>query len=68
MAVPALTEGQPAAGKRVKHLLPGFQGTPVYHVLYLPTDWKPGASLPMLVEFAGNGGYTNRFGDISTGR
>ncbi len=68
LTVPALTEGSLAPGKRLKHTLGGFQTTPVYHVLYLPTDWKPGAKLPVLVEFAGNGGYSNRFGDISTGR
>lgn len=68
LTVPTLTDGPPAAGKRVKHFLPGFQSKAVYHVLYLPSDWKPGAKLPVLVEFAGNGGYTNRFGDISTGR
>ncbi len=68
LSVPALTDAPPAAGQRVKQPLPGFKGTPVYHVLYLPTDWKPDAKLPVLVEFAGNGGYTNRFGDISTGR
>ncbi len=69
LVVPSLTEGTPAAGKRVKHTLPAWQSTPVYHVLYLPTDWKPGgAKLPVLVEFAGNGGYSNAFGDISTGR
>lgn len=68
LTVPALTEGAPAAGKRVKHTLPGAASDRVYHVLYLPTDWKPGAKLPVLVEFAGNGGYSNQFGDISTGR
>lgn len=68
LVVPSLTGGKAAAGQRVKQTLPGFQSTPVYHVLYLPTDWKPGAKLPVLVEFAGNGGYSNAFGDISTGR
>lgn len=68
LTVPGLTEGSPAPGKRVKHTLADFQATPVYHVLYLPTDWKPDAKLPVIVEFAGNGGYSNRFGDISTGR
>ncbi|MDB6003369.1 MAG: hypothetical protein JWR15_356 [Prosthecobacter sp.] len=58
LEVPALSAGPPAAGKRVKVDL---------HVLYLPTDWKPGAKMPVIVELAGNGGYTNQFGDVSTG-
>lgn len=59
LEVPALSDGAPAAGKRVKQGL---------HVLYLPTDWKPKAKMPVLVELAGNGGYINKFGDVSTGR
>lgn len=68
LEVPALSEGPPAPGKRVKHTLPGWQGTAVHNVLYLPADWKPGMKLPVIVELAGNGGYTNAFGDVSTGR
>jgi len=33
------------------------EGAQVHHTLYLPTDWKPDARLPVLVEYAGNGGY-----------
>ena len=58
LEVPALSEGPPAPGKRVKVGL---------HVLYLPTDWKPGMKMPVIVELAGNGGYTNKFGDVSAG-
>ena len=58
LEVPVLSAGPPAAGKRVKMGL---------HVLYLPTDWKPDAKMPVIVELAGNGGYTNKFGDVSTG-
>ncbi len=58
LQVPALTEATPAAGMRVKQGL---------HVLYLPTDWKAGTQMPVIVELAGNGGYTNKFGDVSTG-
>ena len=68
LVVPTLGTGAPAPGQRVMQTLPGWQGQPVYHVLYLPTDWKPGVKLPVLVELAGNGGYSNQFGDISTGR
>ena len=56
--VPTLSEGPPAAGKRVRHGL---------SVLYLPTDWKVGAKMPVIVELAGNGGYKNKLGDVSTG-
>jgi len=56
--VPVLSEGPPAAGKRVRHGL---------SVLYLPTDWKADTKWPVIVELAGNGGYTNKFGDVSTG-
>jgi hypothetical protein len=58
LEVPALSAGSPAAGKRVKVGL---------HVIYLPTDWKSGTKMPVIVELAGNGGYTNKFGDVSTG-
>jgi hypothetical protein len=67
LSVPALTAGSPAPGKRVKQVLPGRERTASYHVLYLPTDWQPGRKYPVLVEFAGNGPYRNRFDDISTG-
>lgn len=67
LTVPALGAGAPAAGARVKHLLPEYAGTQVYHVLYLPRDWKPGARFPVIVEYAGNGGYTNQYGDVSHG-
>lgn len=67
LTVPPLTAGAPAPGARVKHFLPEFKGTQLYHVLYLPADWKPGTRYPVIVEYAGNGGYTNKYGDISTG-
>ncbi len=59
LAVPALIEGPPAPGKRVRHGL---------SVLHLPTNWKADKKWPVIVELAGNGGYTNKFGDVSTGR
>ena len=67
LTVPGLSEGKPGPGKRVKVTLPGYEGTRVYHVLYLPTDWHPARKYPVLVEYAGNGPYRNRYGDISTG-
>ena len=58
---------EPAAGKRVKQVHPDWMQTEVYHLLYLPKDWQPGKRYPVIVEYAGNGPYQNRFGDISTG-
>ncbi|MBL9178662.1 MAG: hypothetical protein JNM65_11410 [Verrucomicrobiaceae bacterium] len=58
LIVPALSKGKPAAGKRVRLGL---------NVLYLPTDWKADTKWPVIVELAGNGGYKNKYGDVSTG-
>jgi len=70
LVTPAMTEGEPAAGKRVRQVAPEYAGTDVHHALYLPTDWKPvednGAGTeaappssstqryPVIVEYAGN--------------
>jgi hypothetical protein len=58
LEVPALSELPPAPGRRVQQGL---------HVLYLPTDWKPDARMPVIVELAGNE-WSSREGDTSTGR
>jgi hypothetical protein len=58
LIVPALSEENAAPGKRVRHGL---------DVLYLPTDWHKDAKWPVIVELAGNGGYKNKYGDVSTG-
>lgn len=52
--VPPMTKQKPAAGRRVRHQLPEFQGSELYHSLYLPTDWKSGKKFPIIVEYAGN--------------
>ncbi len=68
LTVPALASGAPAAGKRVRATTAGWDGTDVHHTLYLPENWKRGASrLPVIVEYAGNGGYANKLGDTSDG-
>ncbi|MBB5032634.1 alpha/beta hydrolase family protein [Prosthecobacter vanneervenii] len=67
LTVPALSEGAPSPGKRVKLTLESKKGTGVYNVLYLPTDWKPGVKMPVIVELAGNGGFTSKQGDVSHG-
>lgn len=69
IAVPAAVEGTPRAGRRVFQTTPGWDGTEVRHTLYLPEGWSPkSARLPVLVEYAGNGGYRNAHGDECTGR
>ena len=67
LVTPKVEEGTPAAGKRVTQTTKGWEGTAVHHALYLPTDWKPGVKHPVIVEYAGNGGYKNKFGDVSEG-
>jgi hypothetical protein len=54
LKTPAMEEGQPAPGKRVKMVTDKYKDTDVYHALYLPTDWKKGKKYPVIVEYAGN--------------
>ena len=68
LKTPMMQDGEPAAGKRVKVTGDAYQGTDVYHVLYLPTDWVKGQKYPVIVEYAGNGSYSNRYGDVSNGK
>ena len=68
LAVPMMTTGAPAAGKRVRMTLPSYRDTEVYHALYLPADWEAGKRFPVIVEYAGNGSYSNRFGDVCDGK
>lgn len=68
LSVPPVTEGAPAAGKRVKLTAPGFEGTAAHHTIYLPTDWAPAKQFPVLFEYAGNGNYSNpKLGDVCEG-
>lgn len=57
----------PGPGVRCFLTAKGWENTSVAHTLYLPTDWKPGVAYPILVEYAGNGGYRNKYGDTSDG-
>ncbi|MBT9188864.1 alpha/beta hydrolase family protein [Zobellia russellii] len=66
--VPKITEGKPKAGKRVRQTLAPYQNTDVYHLVYLPTDYKEGKKYPVIIEFPGNGPYTSAYGDVSTGQ
>ncbi|MCU0784144.1 MAG: hypothetical protein MUF81_08905 [Verrucomicrobia bacterium] len=62
-----MTSGKPAPGKRVHAVTTGYESTAVYHALYLPTNWQPGKLHPVIVEFPGNGPFTNRLGDFCNG-
>lgn len=65
--VPAMVDGAPTPGRRVKQVSPDWARSSVYHALYLPTDWKAGRAWPVILEYPGNGGYSNQFGDVSNG-
>jgi hypothetical protein len=68
LETPAMKRAGPVPGKRVRMVAPDYRGTDVYHSLYLPTDWQKGKKYPVIVEYAGNGPFRNRHGDICTGR
>lgn len=68
LTVPAMTSGKPEAGARVRQVHPDYAKTDAHHALYLPTDWTPDKTYPVIVEYAGNGPYSNKLGDVSTGR
>lgn len=54
LVTPTATDHAPAPGKRVRQVNKDYAGTGVYHLLYLPTDWKKGKKYPVIVEYAGN--------------
>jgi len=68
LSLPPLLQEQPSPGKRVQQTTNGYDATTVYHVLFLPHNWQPHRSYPILVEYAGNGNYANALGDVSTGK
>jgi hypothetical protein len=50
LKVPEIRDGRPRPGTRVR------VGNPaLYHVLFLPEDWKPTISYPLIVEYPANG-------------
>ena len=66
LKIPPLVEGKSGPGIRTKvRNLGDAKG--VYHVLYLPKDWKSGKKYPIIVEYAGNGPYRDKNGDVSSG-
>ncbi len=54
LVTPEMTTQEPAAGRRVRQVAPEYEGTDVYHALYLPVDWKPGGKYSVIVEYTGN--------------
>ena len=67
LEVPLLTVATPATGRRVRQTTAGWEKTDVHHALYLPRNWKPGGKFPVLVEYQGNGGFRDDFGDVCDG-
>jgi hypothetical protein len=71
LVTPLMTNDVPAPGRRVRQTAPEYEGTEVHHALYLPTDWKPDATHPVVVEYTGNHspmcGSTGRVGDANLG-
>ncbi len=66
LKIPPLVEGKSGPGIRTKARNLG-DAKGVYHVLYLPKDWKSGKKYPVIVEYAGNGPYRDKNGDLSSG-
>ncbi len=54
LATPKMTHDSPAAGKRFWQQSPEYAGTQVHHAVYLPSDWEPGKTFPVIVEYTGN--------------
>ena len=56
LTLPVLSDGPPAAGRRVSVTTAEYIGTDVYHMLYLPADWTADTARkwPVIVEYTGN--------------
>ncbi|MHC4994122.1 MAG: hypothetical protein ACYTGQ_03620 [Planctomycetota bacterium] len=67
LTVPETIDAPPAPGLRVRQALPGYEDTDIRHTLYLPRDWRPGRSYPLIVEYPGNGPFESKHGDVSSG-
>jgi len=68
LETPPMEGGEPAPGRRVRMKAAEYAGTEVHDGLYLPVDWERESKYPVLVEYAGNGPYSDANGDICTGR
>ena len=67
LTVPVVEDGPALVGHRMRATTKGWEGTGLHHTIYIPTDLAPDAHLPVIVEYPGNGGYTNKLGDTSDG-
>lgn len=54
LEVPGVVAADPAPGLRVKDDLPTGAPNDLYHLLYLPRDWKPDRRYPVIFEYPGN--------------
>lgn len=54
LITPLASDETPAPGRRVRQFNEDYEGSKVYHLLYLPTDWVKGKKYPVIVEYAGN--------------
>lgn len=54
LEVPPIEKGPPAAGKRTRYHLARDSSSNIYSIIYLPEDWKPGGTYPVIVEYPGN--------------
>ncbi|MFI3321862.1 MAG: hypothetical protein R3Y50_04995 [Rikenellaceae bacterium] len=50
----AKMDGEVAAGEFVKESLPDYNSTNVYHMMYLPKNYKKGEKYPVIIELTGN--------------
>lgn len=66
---PPLTEGAPTPGQFIKVVAPEYEGTGVYHGVYLPPDWTPERRYPVIVESPCNtyGQFTGKVDDTRMG-
>lgn len=67
VSVPSVESGEPQPGKRVWWTVPGYEDWNVPVALYLPPQWSPKKTCPVIFEYPGNGGYRNALGDSSEG-
>lgn len=59
LQLPKLSKGNPAPGRKVRQTPPEYNGTNVFHTLYLPAHWEQnfrgsGKRWPVIVELTGN--------------
>jgi predicted esterase len=58
--LPEMTSGSPGPGKRVKVQLQEDKNNFKYFALYLPTNWQPNKSYPVIFEYPGNIFYSTK--------